>query len=230
MTKNEVVQWIKNEFGALRGGLATPDDVIMQCIDNAIRYYNSHSGFKTTRIYSVNGKKAIQVDPDVKLVVKVIPDRTTTWIYEDLPLWTLLGTAILDNVTSDLILMGEAFRTYKKYLGADFSWIFVKSDDPQVGGWLYIQNLPHGASKVCVIGTKRILPNEDIKHEWVLDWILRYSKALVKMVEGNTLRKADLIDAKNDGQQLYDEGKEEVKDLQQQLVEEGRWVALAKRI
>jgi len=230
MTKQEIVQWIKNEFGVLRGSLATPDDVIEQCIDNAIRYYNSHSGFKTTRIYPLNGKKYVQVDPDVKAVVRVIPDRTTTWVFQDLPLWTLLGTQILDNVTSDLIVMGEAFRTYKQYLSADFQWMFVKSDDPQVGGTLYIQNLPLGASKVCVMGTKRILPDEDIKHEWVLDWILRYSKALVKMVEGNTLRKAEIIGAKSDGQALYDEGKEEAEDLKKQLVEEGRWVTLARRI
>ena len=231
MTKQEIVQWIKNEFGVLRGSLTTPDDVIEQCIDNAIRYWNTHSGFKVTRMYQYQMEtKRIQVDPEIKMVVKVIPNMTTTWVFQDLPLWTLLGTALLDNVTSDLILMGEAFRTYKKYLGAEFAWVFEKSDDPSQGGYLYVIGMPPNATKVCVVGTKRIVPGENIVNQYILDWILSYSKALVKMVEGNALRKAEIIGAKSDGQALYDEGKDEKKYLEDQLVQEGRWVALVKRI
>jgi hypothetical protein len=49
------------------------------------------------------------------------------------------------------------------------------------------------------------------------------------MAEGNTLRKSDAIGIKNDGQQLIDEGKEEIKTLQEQLAQEGRWVSFTKR-
>jgi len=80
-----------------------------------------------------------------------------------------------------------------------------------------------------VVGTKRIIEGEDITSEYLLDWILQYSKAQVKMIEGNTLRKSGAINIKNDGQELMNEGKEEVEALQKRLTTEGRWVAFARK-
>jgi len=51
----------------------------------------------------------------------------------------------------------------------------------------------------------------------------------VKKAEGNTLRKSDIIGVKNDGQQLYDEGENERKELEERLATEGRWVVFARR-
>lgn len=230
MTKQEIIDWLKIEFLPLQ--LATPDETISQIIDNAIRYWNTHSGYRIIRMYPVSlSTKMIQLDPEFKTVVKVIPDKATTWIYHDLPLWSLLGITIIDNVTSDLIIIGEAFKTIKKYLGTDFTWTFVNNqDNPDEGGYLFLSNIPVKATKVCVIGTRRVLKDEDIKDQYILDWILNYSKALLKQVEGNTLRKSDIIGVKNDGQQLFDEGKEEQKYLQEKVFDDARWVALARRI
>jgi len=230
MTKSEIVRWLKNEFLPIQ--LATPEEAILQTIDNAIRYWNTNSGFRLIKMYAAGlNTKTVQLDPEFKSVVKVIPDKATTWIYHDLPLWSLLGITVIDNVTSDLIVIGEAFKTIKKYLGTEFAWTFVENqDNPDQGGYLFLQNMPSKATKICVMGTRRILPDEDIKSQYILDWILGYSKALLKQIEGNTLRKSDIIGVKNDGQQLFDEGKDEQKALQEKLAVDGRWVALARRV
>lgn len=229
--RSNIKDWIVTEFLPIQ--LATPDDTIYQVIQNAIRYWNTHSGHKTMQVYDyASGTARVQLSTSFKDVVKVYPTQTTSWIWNDHPLWTLLGITILDNVTSDLIMMSEAFRNYRIYLGSDFRWTYQKSEDPDnSGGYLYIINMPSGCSSVCVMGTRRIaLTDVDITDEYILDWILNYSKALLRQIEGNTLRKSDIIGVKNDGQEMLNEGKEEQKTLQESLAKDGRWVALIRRV
>jgi len=140
-----------------------------------------------------------------------------------------MGITVLDNVTGDLIMMSEAFRNYRVYVGTDFQWVYDKSDDPTVGGYLYCVNVPSGTQNLFVMGTKRILEDEDVKIEQVIDWLYRYSKAQLKQIEGNTLRKAGIVGVANDGQQLVDEGKQEMEALQQELYRNSRWVLLARK-
>jgi hypothetical protein len=71
--------------------------------------------------------------------------------------------------------------------------------------------------------------NEDIKSEYILEWILAYTKALVKQTEGNVLRAARAIKIEIDGQELVDEGKEEQKALEERLSNEGRWLAFIRK-
>ena len=130
-------------------------------------------------------------------------------------------------------MMSEAFRNYRYYIGTDFHFYFDRNHDPDAtngsGGYLYLTNLPQSTTKVAVVGTKRILPNEDITSEYILEWILEFSKAQVKMIEGNTLRKSDAIGIRNDGQTLMSEGKEAVEQLKKRLGEEGRWVGFVRK-
>jgi hypothetical protein len=222
------VSWIRTEFSPLT--LATPDTTIEQFIENAIRHWNTHSGYKVSMVYDyAPGTKRVQLGTDFKSVAIVYPTKTTTWIWNDHPLWTLMGITVLDNVTTDLIMMSEAFRNYQMYVGTNFRWVFEKSDDPEVGGWLFCINVPTGTQSVYVVGTKRITKCEKIKIEYVTDWVLKYVKALVKQCEGNTLRKAGIVDLALDGQSLVDEGMKEMEDLQEQLARDSRWVAFAKR-
>jgi len=220
--------WIANEFKPIT--LITPADTLEQMFENAIRYWNTHSGYKvSTMVAYPPGTKRVQVPAEFKAVVTVYPSKTTTWIWNDHPLWTLLGITVLDSVTTDLIMMSEAFRNYRIYVGTDFRWVWEKSDDPTVGGHLYGINVPSGSAGLYVLGTKRVTKNENIKSEYILNWLLYYWKALVKQVEGNTLRKSGIVDFKNDGQALVDEGKEEMKELQVSLARDSRWIVLAKR-
>jgi len=220
--------WIKNEFLPL--SLATPDDTLKQILNNSIRYWNTNSAYKlSTMVYYAQGTKRVQLNAQFKTVVDIYPGKSTTWIWNDHPISGLLGFALLDNLTGDLIMMSEAFKNYRVYIGADFQWIFEKSDDPTVGGSLYCINIPAGTQVIYVVGTKRITEDEPIVIEQVKDWIYRYSKALVKQVEGNTLRKAGIVGIANDGQELVSEGKEEVKDLQERLSKDSRWVIMARR-
>lgn len=225
---DKYTDWLQGEFKPLE--LATPLATQEQCVENAIRYWNTHSGYKISDVYSyTSGTKRVQLDTGFKTVVNVYPTKAATWIWKDNPLWSLMGMMVLDNVTTDLIIMTEAFRNYKLYVGMDMRWTYRKSDDPSIGGYLYVINIPSASQSIFVVGTKRITANEDIKPEPILDWILNYSKALLRIIEGNTLRKSSIIEVKNDGQELVNEGKEEVKELKEELASSGRWVALAKR-
>ena len=228
MTRTEIATWLATEFLPLT--LMTPSGTITQLIENAIRYWNTHSAYKIGDVYDyTSASDRVQIDNNFKMVADVIPTVTTTWIWNDHPLWTLTGITVLDNVTSDLIMMSEAFRNYQIYVGTNFRWTFVKSDDPAVGGYLYCTNIPRNAESVFVMGTKRILPAEDIVTEPILDWILQYSKALLKQIEGNTLRKTMIIDTPIDGQAMIDEGREDQKDLQEKLAKNSRWIVFMHR-
>lgn len=226
MDKVEVVQWVKNEFLPLM--LTTPDPVIEQQYKNAIRYFNTHSSYKKVVMVQVTGV-AMQLPKEIKSVVTVLPNRTQNFLFSESPLWTLLGIQILDNVNADMILLTEAYKTYRNYIGTDFSWKFERSDDPDHGGYLFIKGNPKEASSLYVVGTQRFYEDDDIKSENVQDFVLNYTKALVKCQEGNTLRKSDIIGIKNDGQALMTEGLEMMKLLQEKLVAEGRWAAFARR-
>ena len=227
MERTEIIDWLETEFLPLE--LVTPAATQAQLVDNAIRYWNTHSGYKISKVYDYASDIRIQLDAKFKTVVQVYPTSTTTWIWNDHPLWTLLGITVLDNVTSDLIMMSETFRNYRQYVGTDFRWTFERSTNPAVGGYLYPINVPSAVTGLYVIGTRRIGSTESIDDDYILDWVLRYAKSLLKQVEGNTLRKADLINAKNDGQELVTEGKTEMLELQESLARNSRWVALAHR-
>ena len=231
MNKSDILQWIKNEY--LPVTLVTEDETILQFLSNAVRYLNSYSAFKVVEMITVSASLAkIQISTNFKSVVRVLPASPSNTTLMNYPMWSLLGIAILDNVTNDMIMMTESFKNYKYYIGNDFRWRFERSSDPAVGGYLYMSNIPENTTGLCVIGTKRILEVEDdydIKDEFMLNWLLRYIKALTKQAEGNALRKSDALNIKNDGQSLYNEGKEEQKELQQELKESGKWLAFVRR-
>jgi hypothetical protein len=252
------------------------------------------------------GTISVPMTPDYKNVVQVYPATTPDWVLQNYPLWSLLGITIIDNLTSDLIMLSEAFRNYRYYMGTDFKFHYEKSDNPTVGGTLYLSNLPGPTSTIAVVGTKRIVTdevtvpiqpgnsgvfqfypivplsltitdgnmtftdnglgvligsisgysgtidyttgawsttylfssassaatyefNEDIKSEYILTFLLYYVKALTKMAEGNVLRKVEAVEIRNDGQQLYTEGKDEKLELEKKLNVEGRWLSFVKR-
>jgi len=230
MERADVLGWLEIEFAPLT--LATPDDTIYQIVENAIRYWNTHSAYKISRVYDydiTNSRYRMQLDTDFKNVFEVYPTTSTTWIWNNHPMWTLLGLTILDNVTSDLIIMSEAFKNYKKYVGSNFAWKWERSTDSSTGGYLYVDNVPSGVSSLFVVGSKRIRSTDSIQDDYILDWILNYSKALLKQIEGNTLRKGDLIGLHNDGGDMISEGKTEQEEMKESLAREGRWAALAAR-
>ena len=228
MTTNQIREWIENEFQPVN--LVTPSDTIVQLINNAIRYFNTRSAMRMAEMITVtSGSTQATVNPLIKTVVKVLPTPPAEWITQNYPQWSLLGISMLDSVNNDLIMMTEAFKNYKGYIGGDFKWYFERSADPSVGGVLYLYSLPQNVQKIYVLGTKRCSESEDIVDEQILVWLLPYAKALVKQAEGNTLRKADTISVKNDGQVLYTEGVTEMMELQKQLYESGRWLAFAQK-
>lgn len=92
-----------------------------------------------------------------------------------------------------------------------------------------MQQVPRGAVRVAVVGTKRILPGEDIIDEFIYNWIREHARSRVKIFEGNVLRKATIIGISNDGESMVTEGKAECDKLEESLRKESRWMMLAKR-
>ena len=228
MNNEEILSWCKNEFYPIN--LVTSDNTITQIILNARRYWNTHSAMKYAEMLTVTSDTSrIQISANMKTAVKVLPTPPAEWLTQNYPQWSLLGISMLDSVNSDVIMMTEAFKNYKGYIGGDFKWHFERSSDPTVGGYIYMYNLPQNVQKIYVLGTKRYADTEDIVDEQVLVWLLPYVKALLKQAEGNALRKSDILGVKNDGQTIYQEGREEMLALQKSLSEEGRWVAIISR-
>lgn len=231
MRRDEIRNWIIKEFQPVN--LAMPYETIDQQIDNAVRYWNTHSAYRVVRMYDYTSD-VIQVDADIKSVVNCYPSTIETNVLSGHPMWSLLGLLTLDRYTKDIMLLQHTFGGYNIYIGNDFRWHFERSLDNSEGGYLYLQSVPNNASKIAVIGLKRLteddLSNDDgITDEFILDWVLQYSKALVKVMEGNTLRKAQIIGIANDGENMVSEGKEEIEKLQKKLKQEGTWAILSKR-
>jgi hypothetical protein len=226
---DKYVAWVKLQLGPRL--LAITDDTIEQSVENSVRYWNNHSGYKISTMIDVDAgsSTAYEINARFKQVLRVYPSRTTTWMWNDHPMWTLLGVRVMDNVTSDLIILTEGYKNYRAYLGTDFQWTFEKSDTPGQPGKLYVAHVPGGAPKLAIVGTKAIVDTEDIREEIILDWVLHYTLAQVKIAEGHTLRAGMTIDVKIDGPELLAEGNAEKEKLQEQLQLEGRWVALARR-
>jgi len=227
MTSEEIVSWVKTEFSPTC--LATPDSTIEQMVDNAIRYWNTHSAYRVMLMYTApTNFGAVQVSPGIKTVVKVYPSQVPDTIYTQYPTWTLLGISMMEYNTQDLVMLSQTFKNYQVFTGHQMQFTYEPSSDMTVGGKLYIQDLTRANNALAVVGTKRIIPGEDIAIEPILEWILEYSKALVKMAEGNSLRKASAIGIQNDGSDLVSEGKTEKDQLQERLKAEGRWLTLAR--
>ena len=228
MDRSEIIEWVLTEFAPLP--VITPQSVISQLIDNAVRYLNTHSAFKHVVMVDCNTtSKVIELPLDIKSVCQVYPSAGNNTIMENHPMWTLLGTQILDNVTQDLIHMTAAFKNYKIFIGNEFQWTFESSFNPAVPSKLYVANVPVEGNKLCVVGSKRVFLDQGVDNEYILDWLLNYVKALVKKSEGILLRKTSVAGVSVDGQEMYQEGKLEQDDLEARLAEDGQWLVFAKR-
>jgi len=234
MTKQELRDWIITSFKPIT--LSLPNETIDQVIDASITYWNTHSGYKIVRMFDVGAvptsglnTAAVQLSAEIKSVMKCYPSAMQEELFSNHPMWVLLGFITLDNYTQDLMLLSNTFENYRIYLGNDFRWKFVRADDSTEGGWLHLQQVPRGASKVAVVGTKRILPDEDITDEFIYNWIREHARSRVKLFEGNALRKATIIGISNDGESMVAEGKEECEKLEEALRKESRWMIAAIR-
>jgi hypothetical protein len=227
----DIRNWIYTEFSPSTLSIGQP--VIDQQILNCIRYWNTHSGYKITKMYQTPANMCdgmVTLDTELKNVVKVYPSVMEDALLQTSPMGTLLGFVTLDSLTTDLIMMTNAMEGYRIYLGQDFRWRYERSvDQDNVPGQLFLQKVPRGSSAVAVVGLKWIQPGENITDPFLLDWILKYSLALCKVKEGNILRHAQMISIQNVGTDMLKEGVDEIVELQTRLSRESQWALLAAR-
>jgi len=183
----------------------------------------------TTPSVDSSGCGEVQLLSEIKTVVRVYPSTMQEELFSNHPMWVLLGFITLDKYTQDLMLLSHTFEGYRIYLGNDFRWKWIRADNSSEGGWLYIQQVPMGATRLAVVATKRIVADEDITDEFIYRWIRDYARVIVKMYEGNVLRKAQIIGIANDGDMMISEAKEEKKDLEENLRKESFWLSMAIR-
>ncbi len=228
MKKLQIRNWIYAEFAP--STLSIGQQVIDQQIDNAMRYWNTHSAYKMTEMITYQqGATFVEVPAGMKNVVKVYPAVLEDALMQT-PMGVMFGFVTLDSMTTDLIMNIQAMEGYRIWLGQDFRWKFERSEDPDnVPGKLYVQSVPRGSGSLAVVGLKRIRPDDEITDDFILEWLLKYTLALCKAKEGNILRKANIIGIQNDGQNMLDEGIKEVEELQLKLSQESQWALLAAR-
>lgn len=228
MNIQAIRNWIYSEFAPTT--LAIGQVAIDQQARNAVRYWNTHSAHKITKMFDYAYEDSIELTTDIKNVAKVYPSIVEDTLRQTNPMGTLLGFVTLDSMTTDIIMQINAMEGYRIYMGQDFRWRYERSNNQaQTPGRLYVQSAPRGSTKLAVVGLKWILDDEDITDDFILDWVLKYTLALVKVKEGNVLRKAQIIGIQNDGEQMLQEGIEAVKDLQERLARESQWALLASR-
>ena len=231
MKREDLRDWIIQSFKPV--SLSLPVATIDQVIEATILYWNTHSAYKIVRMFDVGAGGSntfnLQLDPEIKTVVRCFPSSMQEELFSNHPMWVLLGFLTLDRYTNDLMLLSNTFESYRIYLGNDFRWKWVRADDSTKGGWLYLQQVPRGSTKVAVVGTKRILPAEDITDEFIYNWIREHARSRVKIFEGNVLRKAQIIGIANDGDTMVGEGKDECEKLEDALRKESRWMMLEVR-
>jgi hypothetical protein len=227
-----IVSWIQTQFAPIT--LATTTANIQQQIYNAKRYFNGHSAFPRVETVSYPGGDVVELDEHFKSVVQVYPGQATTWLLNNHPLWSLLGIPIIDHVSSDMITMSAGFKNYQTFVGTDFRFTFLPpmatNFGSEEGGKLYLSTVPMGVSTLTVVGSHRIVGDEDIESQWILDWIQRYTYALVMICEGQTLAKAAIADVKGiNATQMIQQGLDDKKSLQDELSEQGIWLVMAQR-
>jgi len=232
MKKKEIRDWVIQSFKPVT--LSVPMETLDQIVDASILYWNTHSGYKIVRMFDAptlddRGRGALQLSSEVKTVVHCYPSTMQEELFSNHPMWILLGFITLDKYTQDLMLLSHTFEGYRIYLGNDFRWKWIRSDDSTKGGWLFVQQTPRGSSKFAIVGTKRVIDGEDITDEFIFGWIREHARATTKVFEGNVLRHAQIIGIANSGQVMVDEGTEEKKILEDKLRQEARWMMMPVR-
>jgi len=229
---DDMLAWIKTQFEPVT--LATTDANILQQIANAKRYFNGHSAFPRVETIAYTGGKGVEVDEHFKSIVQVYPGQSTTWLLNNHPLWSLLGIPIIDHVSSDMITISSGFKNYQTFVGTDFRFQYLAPSATMTGaeakGRLYLSSPPVGVTSLTVIGSHRICGSEEIESQWIYDWILRYTYALVIGIEGQTLAKAAVADVKGlNGDQMIQQGLKAQNDLETELAEQGMWILMIQR-
>ena len=160
MTRPQIYDWLVRSFDPIT--LATPQESVMQLIDECVDYWNMHSAYRIAAFLPVTAK-VIELPLEMKMAVECMPNVAQVQLLQDFPNTLLLGMTVLDNLTTDTILLSEGYKNYRTYMGGQFAWQEIRSEDPTVPNRVVINNLNSACTDIFVVGAKRILPLEDIK-------------------------------------------------------------------
>lgn len=226
MTRPQIYDWLTRSFDPMV--LSTPKESVEQLIEECVDYWNTHSAYKLNVFMPVTNK-VITLPLEMKMVESIHPNVQQVQLLQDFPNTLLLGMTVLDNLTTDTILLSEGYKNYRTYMGGQLAWQEIRSEDPTVPGRVVINNLNTACTDVLVVGAKRILPLEDVKQIAIVEWLRRYARAKLQVREGQTLRKAKVVGVDADGAEMVTEGNTEILKLEKELEVNGRWMVMGSR-
>lgn len=208
MTKAEIVKSVRDLFLPIT--LAVPDSVILQSVEEAIRWFDREGAIRAWKGFAYGGTDHITLTDDVDCVLAVYPNKVVTELFTAQTL--LLGVTILDYDLETIATKFAHLSTLRTFLGSKFRWKFIKP-------LLYVAGMVTGVDNLVVEYFKHYdWEDEDtVVDAGALDFIKRYAVARTKIAEGRVLRMGRIIDAPMDGAELTSEGKEEIESIKNEL-------------
>jgi len=202
VNKEQMVAYIVEDFRPIE--LVTDLDAIEQCVEKAIRWFNSVTGDVIIEKFTYGGSGVVTLPDRVDQVVGLLSDRVVTELFTAQTL--LLGVTILDYDIMTLALKHNHLGDLRTFLASRGRFKWVKPYLHLAGMFTDV-----GAFLVSYIP---FYDADDETFNYTKEaerWIIEYATGLVKQREGRVLRMGSVIGSPLDGAELVSEGKEEVK-------------------
>lgn len=207
MTKDKMMERIKSELGGSKVELEIDDEDISKYIDMAVDEIEPY--VQDTHYITRKAENEIDLsDEDVVDIVRIYPNRPVVTSAEEMDLFRFRNYAEMQ----DRMTMPYRISQIEDFIDRNFKF----DDDDQK---LYIDDY-HGEVTIEVI---KELDLETMKDKDNINWVRKYATALTKMALGRVRGKYRVNDApyETDADDLLSEGKEEKRELEEELDTKG---------
>lgn len=208
MKKSTMIERIKNRMGGFGVNIEAGEEIISSFVDTAVDMLSPY--INDTEFITRTAKKVIDLsDENVVDVVKIYPNRPMFSSYEQLDLFRHHNYANME----DRMTMPMRISQIEDYINRSFRF-----DDRDKK--LYIDDYV-GEITIEVI---KELSLESLKDRNDINWIYKYALALTKESVGRVRSKFEVNGApyQTDGREIVQEGKDEIRELEDQLEQRGK--------
>ena len=224
MDDAQTKEWILRQLGCPFVKVELSQESLCDVLENAKRWFAAKKGvIRYNTIQVIDGVTAYCLDEDVDTVIDVVPSVAPL----DISLVFSPFILVDDKVPYDVFAAPSSAGLYssfaqtlqyiemaKRILGAEFDW-------RQENRTLHVFPLPKNASQLIIeYKTTTFAINQLTERDH--DLIKRYALAWAKMIIGRIRSKFDSFptaqgSASMDGVDLITEGREEIKDLDEEI-------------